>query len=580
MLRNTTLSLIFLILVVFTVLINCDCPNNCSGNGSCNGSCNCYTGYTGSDCSIREDIVNPGDSVSDSLEDYSWHYYRITVPQNSYELKFIMHQPNQDSDCDLYVRMGEEPSRFEYDQSDFTLDLDFEVSVENPTSGIYYAGVYGFRNCNYDLDFVLDYDDSSSCINNCSGRGSCNDGECSCNAGWAGNDCSKEITNITDGQIRHDSVGNKEWNYYSFESSVFVGGPAPTIKIEVNQTSPGDSDLYVAYERIPTLYDFDLRDATLQVNYFVSGANPQAGTYYIGVYGYSGCDYNIRSATEQSCPSQCSRHGVCSGSICQCDNGYSGTACEKMDVVMQLDTAYEGYAGDNSWNMYHINPDSSNNLQITVNQEEQGDCDLYIAANREPTRVDYDYRDITFDLDFDVVVESPQSQTWYIGIYGYRACPYHITAAIEKGACPNDCSGHGACTHDGRCDCESGWAGKDCGSPFYHLSNSILREDVVAVNNWVYYRYSIPETQSSFNLLVVEEDTIGNAWVYVKRGAPPELDDYDYNDVSIKTPFHSVYFRTEGDIEETNVYIGVYGNPFGEFSHPVTFKVIAYSPNL
>jgi hypothetical protein len=339
--------------------------------------------------------------------------------------------------------------------------------------------------------------------------------------------------------------------------------------------------MYVQFNSIPNEFDFQYRDATLQENYYISIATPLSGTYYIGIFGYSACSYQIQAVTQSNtCPSRCSAHGVCNRGVCQCDTYYSGDSCETYNTDFPLDSVVEGFAGDNTWNYYHVTPNTANNLKIEINQEEQGDCDLYVKSGSKPSRIDYDYRDITYNLDFSVVVENPGDSTWYVGIYGYRACPYHITMSIDKGSCPNDCSNHGSCTHDGRCDCDSGWAGKDCASPLYHLSNGVIRTDSVLLNQWNYYSYRVPEVLSSLTLTVAEQSTVGEVWVYIKKGAPPDLTDYDIDDTNISSRFHVVYEKTDGSNSETSYYIGVYANPLSEISHQIDYSIIAYSPSV
>jgi hypothetical protein len=77
--------MILLLFGLFTYFINAlpqDCIANCSGHGICTGTtCMCVEGYTGIDCSIALDTLQPGVEVAGSVEAWGWHYYVISNPK-------------------------------------------------------------------------------------------------------------------------------------------------------------------------------------------------------------------------------------------------------------------------------------------------------------------------------------------------------------------------------------------------------------------------------------------------------------------------------------------------------------------
>jgi len=355
------------------------------------------------------------------------------------------------------------------------------------------------------------------------------------------------------------------------------------LRFIVNETSnDGDSDLYIAFNRIPQLWDFDFRDATLSKNYQLTIDNAQVGVYYVALYGYKSTQYRIAAqyASMDVCGNRCSDHGTCAVRTCTCRAEFSGSDCELMVPELTQEVWVSGFVRDNSWNYYHIAPNTASNLIVTVNQGDTGDCDMYIRAGQNPTRYEFDYRDLSFNSQFDITIENPQGSTWYIGVFGYQECSYRIRAITSASQCPNACSRHGTC-HNGRCACNKGWAGEDCSAPLHHLSNGDPRyEDSVSTNGWQYYKFEVGAGASYLMTQVLEYNTTGNVWLYVNHGAPPTLTDHDYSDTKMDKANHVVYFRTYGDSEDLVYYIGVYGDPISEVNHPVRFTIVAYSPPI
>jgi hypothetical protein len=100
--------------------------------------------------------------------------------------------------------------------------------------------------------------------------------------------------------------------------------------------------------------------------------------------------------------------------------------CETMYAGLTANVAVSGYVGDNTFNYYHFTAFSAVNMLITVTQTAGGDCDLYVIffslyigcleltdaafryvkSSHNPTRTDYDYRDIGFNTNSSVTVRS------------------------------------------------------------------------------------------------------------------------------------------------------------------------------
>jgi len=567
-----------LLLCAIVAVMARDCPGNCSGNGSCNsssGQCNCRTYYTGADCSIYERSLTNDVTVSNSVGNHQWQFYEFDVPAGSSLINVHVHQRTP-GDADLYLKRGEYPRRDSHDAYDLGRADDFSVEVEDPDDGVWYAGVYGFFGCDYDITVHIEGGDS--CPNMCSGHGSCSVRTCTCDNGYTGEDCSQAIRHLDPQEAVHDTVAQGQWNYYYFD---IVN--ENELRIVVNETgASGDSDIYVKRNGIPSMYDFDYRDASIIHDYALTVDGIAAGTYYVGIYGYRATTYQITAlyGSLEVCENRCSDHGECSGTTCTCNSGYSGASCETLNPDMNMDIWYPGFVRDNSWNYFHVRSSSADNLVVSVRQQGGGDCDLYVRAGDNPTRFDYDARDVSFDQQFDIVVENPQGQTWYFGVFGYAQCAYQIRAHSSASACPNSCSRHGTCVN-GRCDCSGGWAGIDCASPLHHLSNGIPRSgESVAMNSWQYYKFEVVADASYLTVMAVETRTVGNIWLYVNQGAPPTLSDYTGSHTELDTPSHAVYFRTNAAGQDQNYYVGIYGSPLASGVSDIPYTVIAYSPPI
>jgi len=162
-------------------------------------------------------------------------------------------------------------------------------------------------------------------------------------------------------------------------------------------------------------------------------AQPATTTYYVGFRAFTGpVSFSFIATQFVQCPSQCSKHGICSQSTatCSCDIGYSGQYCQTMTSQMILGRSYGGYVAENIWNVYKYQSSTSETLVVSVNQSAtvpNSDCDLYIKSGAVPTLTTYDYRDQGFQQRFNLSITNPGIAMWYFGVYGYSACEYTIT---------------------------------------------------------------------------------------------------------------------------------------------------------
>jgi hypothetical protein len=478
-----------------------------------------------------------------------------------------MNQTSTTGDCDLYIRYTKAPTRFEYDYKDSTKETSVTLVVPNSQLGDYYVGVYGFLPCSYTLAAYT----AGSCPNQCSGHGQCVQGQCQCNPGWNGTDCSISVTQISGGQhLTNQHVNIREWNYYS----TYINVNSNYLQVIVNQTGQGqDCDLYLRNGQLPDLTHYDYRQASNDKDFSLSVNSPRVGTWFIGVFGFTNCDYNIAVTLRDQCPNNCSYHGSCQNAFCNCTRDYTGTFCETMVPALSNGQIGSGYVSDNSWNYFHYNAFSSNNLLVQMNQTSGGDCDLYVRTDSNPDRFNYNYRDISFKPNVTLIIPDPSDRTWYIGVYGYRACAF-VISVLDTSQCPNQCSGHGACISGG-CQCYAGWSGDDCSDTLNQITAGQQITGQITSNQWVYY--SLSATTSSVTVSLRENGSTGMVWLYIAEDTHPTLTIFDASDTQSNNVYHNVHVNPEDTDDTSSWFIGVYGSPYLQQGRTYSFTVSAWA---
>lgn len=100
------------------------------------------------------------------------------------------------------------------------------------------------------------------------------------------------------------------------------------------------------------------------------------------------------------------------------------------NVDIQLDTEYNGYVSAGSWNYWHLHYFTDSPLMVTVQQLSEGDCDIYVKQNSDPTRIIFQITDMSTDPEFSITIQNPGDDSWHLGIYGWTACTYQIEATV------------------------------------------------------------------------------------------------------------------------------------------------------
>ena len=119
-------------------------------------------------------------------------------------------------------------------------------------------------------------------------HGTCNGAICVCNEYYEGSDCSIYNREITAGIALSDSISEYNWKYYHFSPS----NSDTSMTISLTQTSNGDVDVYVSTSAYPSATNYVNYDDSSDTHVTMT-LSVNSPIYYIGLYGYSTCNYNL-----------------------------------------------------------------------------------------------------------------------------------------------------------------------------------------------------------------------------------------------------------------------------------------------
>lgn len=160
----------------------------------------------------------------------------------------------------------------------------------------------------------------------------------------------KAVSNLPFNTPVQGRLDDHNWKYYV----VNVTTTLETLKIELHQTATGDCDLYVRKNNYPNRALYDQADVTRDASFEIDISTPSLSSYYIGVYGFYHCQYEllVEAITKQcpspishlpylyislscltfslpACPNSCSGHGICVNGNCSCNMGYTSVDCSQ-----------------------------------------------------------------------------------------------------------------------------------------------------------------------------------------------------------------------------------------------------------
>ena len=150
----------------------------------------------------------------------------------------------------------------------------------------------------------------------------------------------------------------------------------------------GDVDLYVKHEGKPADFSCDAQSVTDGAEESVRIDYPEAGTWYILLYGYSGYDDVSLVAA----------YGI-------------------SDVVIMLRdevpiSGLSGSSGSEEWYAIDV-PGGQAGIAFYLHGG-AGDCDMYVKRGARPTETDWDYRPIDSGNNESISIANPAGGRWYV----------------------------------------------------------------------------------------------------------------------------------------------------------------------
>jgi len=161
-------------------------------------------------------------------------------------------------------------------------------------------------------------------------------------------------------------------------------------------------------------------------NYTLAGL--AAGTYTVSA-AKSGCSF---SPTSQSVT-------ITSASV----TGKNFTAtCTSGDTALTSGVTLSGQSvAKSAWNYYYIDVPSGATSLTFATTSATADIDIYTQFNVKPTSSSYTCRPYSSSGNETCTATNPSAGRWYLGVYGYAAGSYSVTATVAAGTTTYSISG-------------------------------------------------------------------------------------------------------------------------------------------
>lgn len=363
----------------------------------------------------------------------TWRIYEIDVPSNR-SLAIVLQASA--GDPDLYLRRIEIPNLYLNDYSDTDSGTYKDVNLARITDSTqFYIGVYA--NGSSDAAFKL-----SACVDEVSVR-------------------PIGINQVVTGNVLAD-----DWSVYEVQ----VDGAAYDILSVTVSPRGRDFDGYgpmvaVRYNALPDINQYD--ESMWQLGTLLL-TNPQSGSYYIAIYGFTLTNYRLMASLRYS-----------------------------DDIVVALSSGVPttGTATSGTWVFYSIYTTSSAwNVRMVASQ---GDPDIYVQYVDLPTLNHFLRRDVSSNSASHVAInDTAPTGFYYIGVYGYSNSTFTITANYVSNRAANAVA----------------------------MSDTRMYADSVDSETWDDYVVQVPEGGASLLGINVNSGAVNlPVDVYMQRGSPPDI---------------------------------------------------------
>ncbi len=158
------------------------------------------------------------------------------------------------------------------------------------------------------------------------------------------------------------------------------------------------------------------------------------------------------------CPYNCSEHGTCVGTSCQCTGSWQGPQCS----VYPLGAL--ACPSSVSSSLPEMQPDDSLTFSVQVGQElttlfvSTPLLAVYARLGQEASPATYDFASSSGEL----AVADARVGTWFVTAVAWQNVSAPSVGVGCSFECPNNCTGRGACVA-GVCQCsEASFSGPDC----------------------------------------------------------------------------------------------------------------------